>query len=47
MCQNVPEEIRIREKTFVQKAGRISKFFENLNSTNYLYLLLIKVGTAL
>jgi hypothetical protein len=25
MCQNVPEEIRIREKNFVQKAGRIKK----------------------
>jgi hypothetical protein len=25
MCQNVPEEIRIREKNFVRKAGRIKK----------------------
>jgi hypothetical protein len=25
MCQNVPEEIRIRENNFVRKAGRIKK----------------------
>jgi hypothetical protein len=25
MCQNVPEEIRIREKNFMRKAGRIKK----------------------
>jgi hypothetical protein len=28
MCQNVPEEIGIREKNFVRKAGRIKEVKE-------------------